>query len=457
MSDAETTPSGIPLSTNQQFLVMFDKGPDQGVFGPRHIMAAGWRISGAIDSTALRAALHDVVVRHESLRTTIVRDVEPPHQVVVPAATPVLEEVRLDDPGPDARDDAAHEFLNRIEAGRCPYDEQPLFRAALGRFDDEDSVLVLYAHHMASDGWSLQIMIRDLAQFYAARRGFGEPDLPDMVQYPEYAVRQQEYLASETVVDAREYWQGQLAGASLVLMPTDRPRSDAIGVYGVHRFLIDREVTSAVQLAAKQLRCSPFMVLFATYTLLMHKITGATDVTLPTLTSGRNNPEFTETIGPVFNFQPLRTDLSGCRTFRDLLVKTRATCLEMYSYELPFSEVVAAAPALMAPLADPGKTVQAFQCFQFPAGVDSTPVGDIRITEMRRRVLSDSRSADIPDGVVWALDILPEGEIVCGVKFNHNEFDQATMVGNAALYLDLLRAALADVDAPLGLNPPLAA
>jgi condensation enzyme len=448
MSVLDTTPRTAPLTTSQQFLAMFDKGPDHGPFGPRHIMSYGARITGPVDSAALRDALHDVVVRHEALRTTIVRDVEPPYQQVLPPAAPQLAEYPLS-PDEGSRDTAAHEFFNRMETGPCPYDEQPLLRAALGRFDDEDSVLVLNAHHMVTDGWSLPIIMRDLTQFYAARRGFGEAKLPEMAQYREFAEWQKDELDGPALTKARAYWREQLAGAALVPLPTDRPRTDAIGVYAVHRFLIDRELTSATWLLAKQLRCSPFMVLFAAYTLMMHKVTGVTDLTLPTMTSGRNDPRFTETVGPIFNFMPLRTDLSECRTFRDLLVRTRTTCLEMYSNEIPFSEAVGQAPHIVAAFEDLDKAMQAFQCFQFPAGADSTTVGDIRITEMRRRVLSAEHTSDIPDGAVWALDILPEGEIACGIKYNTNEFDEATVLGTAAEYRDILRAMVADVDAPL--------
>jgi hypothetical protein len=450
MSVSETPPSTAPLTTSQQFLAMFDKGPDQGAFGPRHIMSYAVRISGTVDSTALRDALYDVVVRHEALRTTIVRDVDPPYQQVLPPAVPELEEYQLNAESGD-RDTAAHEFFNGIEAGRCPYYEQPLLRAALGRFDDQDSVLVLNAHHMVTDGWSLPIIMRDLAQFYAARRGFGEPDLPEMAQYLEFAEWQREQLASAAVTEAREYWRDKLAGAAFVPMPTDRPRTDAVGEYAVHRFLIDRELTAATQLVAKQLRCSQFMVLFAAYTLVMHKVTGATDLTLPTMMSGRNDPRFADTVGPIFNFLPVRTDLSDCHTFRDLLMKTRATCLEMYMYEIPFGEAIAEAQHMVSVFADLNRVVAAFQCFQFPAGADSTLVGDIRIAEMRRRLVSAPHTSEIPDGAVWALDILPEGEIACGVKFNSNEFDEATLVGVAADYREILRTMVANVDAPLGL------
>jgi hypothetical protein len=448
VSNSETTPDSAPLSTNQQFLVMFDKGPDQGAFGPRHIVAYGWRVTGPIDSDTLRLALRDVVERHEILRTTIVRDVEPAYQRVNPVATPELVEYELTEDGHESREVAAHAFLNKIEAGRCPSDEQPLLHAALGRFDDEDAVLVLFAHHTASDGWSLQVVIRDLTQFYAARRGFGEPVLPDMVQYREYSVQQQEQLAGKFVAKARDYWKTKLDGAAFVPLPTDRTRTEATGVYSVYRFVIEHDVTSTTQLVAKRFRCSPFMVLFATFNLLVHKTTGKTDLVLPTITSGREEQYF-ETVGPFFNFVPLRTKLDGCKTFADLVTLTRSTCLEAMSYEIPFGEVVGQVPAVVAPFGDVDAAVHALECFQFPVGADGTPVGDIKVSEMRRRLLSDPNTSDIPDGALWALDIHPEGDMVCSIRFNSKDYDEPTLVAMAEDYIALLRKALVSVDSTI--------
>lgn len=443
VSIPETTTDRIPLSANQQFMCSFDKGPDQGAFGPRQIVAYGWRIGGPVDSAALRGALLDVVTRHETLRTSIERAAEPPYQLVHPPRTPELVEYELADTGGRSRDEVAHEFLNRIEAGRCPVDELPLLRAALGRFDDEDSVLVLYAHHTASDGWSLQVIIRDLSRYYAARRGFGPPELPDVVRYQEYTDWQREQLAGGFAAAAREYWRGKLAGGKFVPLPTDRTSTDAIGVYSVYRFRIDHDITSAVQLLAKRLRSSPFMVLFAAFNLMVHRLTGVTDMVLPTITSGRADPRFHETVGPFFNLVPLRTDLSGCRTFQDVITRTRATCLEAYAYELPFGEVVSQAPQVVEPFADPDVAVHALECFQFPVGADGSHVGDVTIAEMRRRLLSDPDTSDIPDGVLWALDIHPEGDMIGSIRFNSNDVDEAPLVEMADGYIALLRGALA--------------
>jgi hypothetical protein len=449
VSIPQTTPGGYPLSTNQQFLVMYDKGPDQGAFGPQHIVTSGYRISGTIDSAALRAALRDVVVRHEVLRTTIQRDVEQPYQRVHPPETPELVEYELTTTDGRTRDEVAHAFLNDIEAGRCPVEEQPLLRAALGRFDDEDAVLVLYAHHTVSDGWSLQVIVRDLVQFYAAQRGLEPPELPEMVQYKEYAAWQQEHLAGEFVSSAREYWRDKLSGSAFVTLPTDRTRTEATGVYSVYRFRIDHDITSDVQLVAKQFRSSPFMVLYAAFNLLVHKITGATDLVLPTITSGRTDPSFYESVGAFFNFVPLRTDLTRCRTFRDVLTQTRAACLEAFSYEIPFGEIVAQAPEVIAPFADTGSALHAFEVFQFPAGVDGALVGDIRISEMRRRLWSHPHTSDIPDGALWALDVHPEGDIIGSIKFNSNDLDEATAAAMLTEFVTLLRKALDAADSPL--------
>jgi condensation enzyme len=439
------------LSANQDFFCAFDRGNDLGAFGPRNLVTAGWRLQGRLDVVTLQLALNDVVARHEGLRTEIVREEGNNHARIHPPSPVELTvsdlPVAADE---DARERHAHEFLNEVEGGRCDIAHMPLLRASLRRFDEHDAVLVLVTHHTVSDGWSMHLIMRDVAIYYATRRGLPAPELPEMRQHGEHAAWQQEMLAGEPANLAREYWRTKLAGGKFITLPPDRVRRlEVKPVYAVYRFLFDEQLTAATTELARSMRSSPFMVLFACFNLFLHRRTGVSDIVTPTLTFGRTEPEFHHTVGPFFNFVPTRTDVSDCVTFRDLVTKTRATLLEAYSYELPFREVaVQAEPELMQPFMDPNGVVTAFQVMQYP-GMEGQLIGDVRYFDMRRRLISHSDTSEIPDGNLVALDLDPAGDMVGLAKFNSLDFDLPTIVAMVDEYRELLRAALAFPDSAL--------
>lgn len=429
---------------------MFDKGEEEGALGPRHLVIIGWRISGNVDIDILRGALDDVVARHEILRTSLERDGEGRYQRVHPPSAPEVQVIDLPRDDPRSRDVRVDEFINEIEYSTMSVTHLPHLRAVLGRLDDQDSVLVLITHHTASDGWSMQLIIRELAAFYAQRRGYGPPELPEMRQYREYAAWQQEFLAGPAAEEFREYWRDKLRGAELLAIPMDRrPSGDTTGTYAIQRFLMPRDqVAPAVQLA-KALRSSPFMLLLATFSVLLSAMTGETDVTAATITSGRNELDYHDTVGPFFNLVPLRTDLAGCATLSELVARTRTTCLDAYSHELPWAHIAAAAPEVTKPYEAGDLAVWAFQLFQFPTAMDETLIGDLTISEVRRRLQSYPRTSDIPNGVLWALDLLPTGEIAGHVRFNTLEYDKRTIVEAVGRFRRTLHAVVAAPDAPL--------
>jgi len=442
-----------PLSANQEFFCAFDRGNDQGAFGPRHLECGGWRLHGELDLDALQFALNDVVERHEGLRTLIVRDEGAPHARVSPPGPAELTVTDLAAGDDDAaRERRAHEFLNEVESGRCEITKMPLLRAELGRFDDRDAVLVLVTHHTVSDGWSMHLIMRDVAISYAKRRGFPVPDLPPLRQQGEHASWQQEALASETANLAREYWKGKLAGGKFVTLPPDRVRDlEVTAAYSVYRFVVGKQLTAATTAFARSMRCSPFMVLYACFNLFLHRRTGADDIVAPTLTSGRGEPEFQETVGPFFNFVPVRTGLTGCESFRDLVHRTRATLLEAYSNELPFREIAAQAePGLMQPFMDPHGVVTAFEVLQYPeSSLMGEEVGDVRFADLRRRLISHPNTSEIPDGNLWALDLDPAGDMIGTLKYNSLHFDEPSIVAMVEEYEELLRESLAHPDSAL--------
>ena len=443
--------SQIPLSFNQAFLCAFDRGSEHGAFGDKHTLVFGYRVSGEVDVETLQGALNDVVERHESLRTEIVRsDPENQHQVVHPASPVplVVTDFPADDPRP--RDEQAEAFLNELDAGAYSVDQIPHVWGFLGRFDEADSVLVITVHHTATDSWSMEVVIRDVAAFYAARRGLGEPDLPELHGFPEFSVYQMESAGSEPVQHALEYWKSKLDGSQILPVPTDRPFDEnLINRYSAHRYLFDAELTSATLKFAAASRSTAFMVLTAAYNILLHKRTGATDIVVPTFTSGRNDERFLATVGPIFNYLLLRTDISDCKNFRDVVAKTRTTCFEAYTYDVPFALVANQSPEVLAPFQDPNVAVIAFEVLQTPSDMTEELIGDLKYTEIRRRVQQQPLSSHIPNGALWATDVLPTGEMAGSLKFDLNRFDEATAIGLVEGLRETLRNAVTNPDAPI--------
>ncbi|MFJ7219483.1 condensation domain-containing protein [Amycolatopsis sp. NPDC098790] len=422
---------GFPLSRQHDFLRLLDSGTESGPFGPRNTIVGGWRVRGRIDVAALRGALDDLVVRHESLRTRTVLGAEP-RQRVLPPSSPELTFEDLD-AAPGGRDAAAERFVNRIEAGEFDAESVPQLRVVLGRFAAEDAVLSFIAHHNAVDGWSAQIVLRDLAELYAARRDGRPANLPVMRQYREFAGWQRDELASPSAARARDYWRDQLRGAAAMPLPVDRPRLPGAEFRtGWYRFLLDDGIKRAVAALAKETRTSQFMVLYAAFLLHLRDRTGETDVVLPTFSPGRGTAGFQDTIGLFYNYLPLRTNLAGARDLVDLLPRVRRTCLEGYRHELPFSEVLGQAPELMRRVTTLDGAGLAFQVIQSPYMMADTEVGGLRFTAIRRRLLSARVGSQIPDGVLWTLEPQHDGGIVGKIGYTDNMFGEAgieAMVG----------------------------
>ena len=438
--------TGVPLSFTQEFLTMFSDGAETGPFGPKYHVVRGLRLRGELDVEALRQALDDIVARHESLRTSMVRGDDSWCQEILPPCSADLLMQDVPDTGPGSRDRAAEEFLNGLEATELSSRKIPHIRAVLGRFDQQDVVLALQAHHVAIDGWSMQLIMRDLATAYAARTGHGEPAATAVSQYREYSAWQKASLADGGAAKARAYWREKLRGARMLGIPTDRRRPAGVArATSVYRFLTDAELTSALLSMAKATRSSPFMILLAAYQLLLKQITGVSDVVVPTITFGRGHPQFDDTVGPFFNFIPLRTDLTGCETVRDALARTRATCIEAQTHEIPFAYILKEAPDLMTTFGDDSVAVGAFQAFQ--NGPNGGQIGDLEYTELRRRVLFQAEGSDIPDGALWTMEIDPSGEIFGCLRFDRNQFDEVTVDEIASEFQRVLRRVVTTPDA----------
>ena len=440
-------PSRYPLSFTQEWFLTMDQGEDGGTFSPRFMTVGALRVSGHVDLTVLQGALDDVVARHELLRTLVVRDADPPHQVVYPPCQVPLEVTDLTPVTGKSRDLIVQERLVEAEGGTISTREVPLMRALLYRFDDRDSALLLTVHHSVSDGWSVGVILRDLGAFYEARVSGTAPKLPEMRQYREYVEWQRASAASTDDDGALRYWADKLDGAREFVMPTDHGHPQRYSQpYSLHVFSIDADTMAAAAALAKATRGTLFVVVLSAIYILANQITGATDLTVDAVTSGRNELAFHNTMGLFLNVLPFRTEIADCTSFRDVVLKTRETFIDAMANELPAGLLEQTFPDYIRSREDP-------RMAQFLISDTSSQDGEmiLPIAEgakgLDERLLQDAETHDLPGGgTVWYLSMEPDGPLSGGMQFNRDEFEQSTVQGWSAGLKQILASAVRDPD-----------
>ncbi|MGA5559710.1 amino acid adenylation domain-containing protein [Streptomyces platensis] len=305
------------------------------------------RLRGVLDRDALRAAVGDVIERHEALRTRFTEVAGAPCQIVLPheEARPELEYVTL-----DGEEQLAAALAERTGRGFDLAGELPL-RVTLLRVSDREHVLLLLMHHIVSDGSSLAPLVRDLSVAYGARLRGGAPRWqPLPVQYADYALWQRELLGSEDDPDSvlaqqLTYWRDQLAGAPELLdLPLDRPRPAAASHRGATApFTLDAATHERLVELARRSDATVFMVLQAGLAVLLSRLGAGSDIPVSTVVAGRTDESLEELVGYFVNNLVLRTDVSGDPTFLELLKRVRETDLAAYAHQdVPFERVVEA-------------------------------------------------------------------------------------------------------------------
>jgi len=435
-----------PLSFTQEWFVTMDKGDDGGPFGRRYTIMCPLRITGAVDLAVLQGALDDVVARHELLRTLVVRDADPPYQMVCPPCQVPLE-VRDQPPVTGtSRDMAIQELMLEVHAGTISTREVPLLRALLCRFDDRDSALFLTVHHSVSDGWAVQVILRDLGAFYAARVSGTLPKLAEMRQYREYAEWQRASAASTDDDGALRYWADKLGGAREFVMPNDHghPRRYS-RPYSLHVFTIDAGTMAGANALATATRGTRFIVMLSAIYVLANQITGATDLAVNAVTAGRNELQFHNTMGLFLNVVPFRTEIADCTSFRDVVLNTRETFIEAMAHELPASLLEETFPDFIRSRED--TRMSQFLIMQPPSqyGEMNLPIAE-GAKEIDAVLLEETESSDILSGTEWHLNTQPDGALSGGVHFNLDEFEAGTAQGWTAGLKRILAGAVRDPD-----------
>ncbi|HEX2081690.1 MAG TPA: amino acid adenylation domain-containing protein, partial [Longimicrobium sp.] len=434
----------VPLSFAQQRLWFLDRLAPGGA---AYNLLVSLRLHGPVSVDALRAALDEIVRRHEVLRS-VVRDVDgEPEQVV---GDPVSTFSFADAGGiPPAARAAEAERLATQEAQRAfDLERGPLFLSRLVRLGADDHLLLVSMHHVVADGWSLGRLYHELEVLYADAaegRPFSLPELP--VQYADFALWQQAWMRQGGAEPHLAYWREKLAGLAPLELPTDHPRPAAQSFRGeqlpVH---LSAEATAGLRARAAEENATLFMALFAGFAALLHRYAGQDDVAVGTPVANRPLPEVEGLIGFFVNTVVLRTAVEPGDTFRTLLRRAKETCLEAYAHqEAPFEKLVEAL--------HPGRDRSRNPLVQVMLGLQNASSGSVRLPGLRvESVDSEVRSAKFD--LLLNLEEHPDG-LRGALEYSTDLFERATaerMIGHLQA---LLSAAAARPDRPLAQLPLL--
>lgn len=335
----------LPLSFAQERLWFFDQmEPGSAAYNiPRAL-----RLTGPLNRDAMQQSLAAIVARHEVLRSTFHNEDGKPVLSIAANETPRIPLFDLSQLPPGEREEKTKALVAQETAQPFDLARGPLLRLALVKLADEEHVLVLTMHHIVSDGWSIGIVLGELAWHYyglvtETAKG-SHPALPELsVQYADFASWQRDYLSGSVLEQQIEFWRGQLDGApALMNLPLDRPRGAIRSFRGARRSLtISKEISDGLKEFARSEYVTLFMALLTAFQVLLACLSGDEDIVVGSPTAGRNRPEVENLIGYFVNTLVLRTTLADDPSFRDALQRVRETALGAYGHqEVPFEKLV---------------------------------------------------------------------------------------------------------------------
>ncbi|MFC9837237.1 amino acid adenylation domain-containing protein [Rhodococcus sp. NPDC127530] len=334
-------PDRVPLSPAQQrmwFLSRFDPA------SPAYNMPLAVRLTGELNVPALQQAVHDVLERHESLRTVFPEHDGEPVQIVLPAET-----VELDLSPTTVTEDAVDAHVLSVVARGFDVSASVPIRGRLLRVSDNELILVVVVHHISADGFSMAPLARDVATAYLARsRGERPGWTPLEVQYADFALWQREVLGDEGDPESPaatqfDYWTRTLAGIPEFLeLPTDRPRPAARTNRGaVVPVTIGADTHRRLGEIARQHNTTLFMMVHAALAVLLARVTGTSDIVIGTPVAGRGERVLDDVVGMFVNTLVLRTEVDPDASLLDVLEQVRETDLGAMAHaEVPFERLV---------------------------------------------------------------------------------------------------------------------
>ncbi|MBC9934893.1 non-ribosomal peptide synthetase [Chitinophaga qingshengii] len=325
-----------PVSHAQKRIWLLEQSNETGAYN----VPESFELSGTLNIDLFNKAFQYLIKRHECLRTTFITvDGEPRQLVHAVENYPFRIEVTDLRMAPDKEKQAA--AMVDKEAWR-PFslEKGPLMYARLLRIEDERYIFLLTMHHIIADGWSTDIVSRDVMTAYNAYLSGNEPDLaPLRIQYKDYSVWQQHELTGTSYAGHREYWLSQFSeDAPVLALPTDAPRP-AVKTYNgeTASMNIDPPLKRELDQLARRQGCTMFMLMMAAVNTLYYRYTGQEDIVIGASASDRDHPDLEDQIGFFVNMLPIRQRFSGTNSFIELLKAVKDNVLGAFSHQVyPF-------------------------------------------------------------------------------------------------------------------------
>jgi amino acid adenylation domain-containing protein len=436
----------IPVSLQQERVWFFEQlSPGNLAYN----FQATVSLHGEVNTEALRAALDEIVRRHEILRTAFVTVDGVAMQQPVTKARATLRV--LDVPVEHAEKVIASELRKPFDLTRPPLARWLLLRHAGG-----ENTFLHMEHHYVHDGWSLSVLLSELRALYPAFAAGQPSPLPDLaVQYADYALWQREWMRGAVLRANVDHWTALLAGAPDILeLPADHPRPPVMSFRGAApRIKVPAELSRALRSFSRQYRVSLFSTMYAGFAALLYRYTGQQDLLVGTGAANRSQPELEPLLGMIVNTLVLRTRVSGQMSFTDLLDQVQRTVVDALAWsDTPVDAVIDA----IGPVRDPSRTPLFQVMFSFhDSAVPDLDFGGLTgaVTERANGSAKSDLNVIVVPRAAQRLGREPRPEDDdLSLIWEHSTdlFDEATMSRMVTHYLNLLTDALASPATQIG-------
>jgi amino acid adenylation domain-containing protein len=425
---AQPRPQQLPLSFEQERIWFVDRLFPESV--AQHLPLAV-RVHGPFDVTALQRALEAIAQRHSVLRSRFPAIDGRPQQIVSQSTSIAVMRIDLTDIAPANRHEELHSRLIEQQRRRFDLERDPPIRICLFELGSSERVLSATIHHIAADGWSLGIFVRELEHLYRAFSRSEEPSLPELpIQYADFASWQRTTFHMEPIQAQLRYWTDTLRGAlPSIALPTDRMRPARMTFTAAARSaLVPKELAGGLVAVARGRKATLFMVLLAALKLVLFRWTGQKDLVVGTVMGNRHHVATEGLIGCFLNFLPLRSILSEADTFPAILQRCRNMILQAYAnLDCPFEKIIEAVnpPRRLnqTPLYNVGLLLQ-----NYPKQLTTADGGLSRISLPNRTAQLDLRliATEIDNGIL----------IEC--EYGTELFEAATIVNLLDFYVGVL-------------------